>query len=147
MPLYKLEELVAYQLAMQLKADVLALVYNSPAQHDSKFASQLSDAVCSVPSNLSEGYYRFSPADFATFVKYSRSSLQEVRTRLPDGVAKRYYRQQDIAPMLELAERLARVLGGLYFSLRRQAESKRQERKGSRGTNTSPRPKRPHRTP
>lgn len=79
MPLCKLEELVAYQLSMELKAEVLTLLYNSPAQRDVKLASQISEAVCSLPSNLAEGYYRFNPAEFATFVKYCRSSLQEVR--------------------------------------------------------------------
>lgn len=127
MPLHKLEELVAYQLSMDLKKQVFELIYSTPAQHDSKFAGQVSDAAGSVASNLAEGYYRFNPAEFATFVKYSRSSLQEVRTRLPDGVAKRYYAQEDIAEMLKLAERLAKVLGGLYFSLRRQAEAKRRK--------------------
>ncbi|HUF25147.1 MAG TPA: hypothetical protein VMN81_13530 [Vicinamibacterales bacterium] len=58
-------------------------------------------------------------------MKYARSSLQEVRTRLPDGVAKGHYLQTDIDDLLKLAERLERVLGGLYFSLRRQAEAKR----------------------
>ena len=75
-------------------------------------------------------------------MKYCRSSLQEVRTRLPDGVAKRYYSQQDIDEMLKLSERLAKVLGGLYFSLRRQAEAKRRN-KGER----VPRRPRPHRPP
>ena len=42
MALYKLEELVAYQLSMDLKKQVFDLIYNSPAQHDSKLAAQIS---------------------------------------------------------------------------------------------------------
>ena len=133
MALYKLEELVAYQLSMDLKQRVLRLLYNSPAAKDMKLAGQISDAASSVPSNVSEGYYRFNPSEFANFVKYARSSLQEVRTRLPDGVAKGHYSQADIDDLLTLAERLARVLGGLYFSLRRQAESKRHTKSTERG--------------
>lgn len=143
MALYKLEELVAYQLSMELKQQVFALLYNSPAARDVKLAGQISDAVSSLASDLSEGYCRFNPAEFATFVKYCRSSLQEVRTRLPDGVAKRYYSQADIAEMLQLADRLAKVLGGLYFSLRRQAEARRRK-KGEPAPPRPPRP-RPHR--
>ena len=146
MALYKLEELVAYQLSMDLKKQVLELLYNSPAQHDSKLAGQISDAASSLPSDIADGYYRFNPAEFATFVKYCRSSLQEVRTRRPDGVAKRYYTQEQIDDMLKLAERLAKVLGGLYFSLRRQADAKRQKRGEPRRPNPpNPRPPRPHR--
>ena len=140
MALYKLEELVAYQLSMELKQQVFRLLYNSPAARDVKLAGQISDAVSSLPSDISEGYYRFNPAEFANFVKYSRSSLQEVRTRLPDGVAKGYYTDADIADMLKLAERLAKVLGGLYFSLRRQAEKRREN---ARRDPRNPRPHRP----
>lgn len=125
MPLYKLEELVAYQLSMDLKQQVFRLLYNSPAAKDLKLAGQISDAVSSLPSDIAEGYYRFNPSEFSNFVKYARGSLQEVRTRLPDGVPKGYYSQADIEEMLMLAERLAKVLGGLYFSLRKQAEVKR----------------------
>lgn len=134
MALYTLDELVAYQLSMDLKTQVLELIYNSPAQHDTKLAGQISDAASSVPSNISEGFYRFNPAEFAQFVKYSRGSLQEVRTRLPDGVAKRHYTQADIEGILALAERLARVLAGLYFSLKRQAEARR----AKQGTEITP---------
>ncbi|MDQ3170903.1 MAG: four helix bundle protein, partial [Acidobacteriota bacterium] len=119
---------------------------NSPAQHDTKLASQVSDAASSVPSNISEGFYRFNPAEFANFVKYARGSLQELRTRLPDGVAKRHYSETDIEQILEMAERLARVLGGLYFSLRKQADRKRDARK-SEPKSSGATPPRPHRPP
>lgn len=131
MPLYTLDELVAYQLSLELKKRVFAVLYNSPAARDAKFAGQVSDAASSIASNIAEGYYRFNPSEFANFVKYSRSSLQEVRTRLPDGAAKGYYGDADIADILAMSDRLSRVLGGLYFSLRRQAEAKRAERKAN----------------
>ena len=144
MALYKLEELVAYQLSMDLKQRVFRLLYNSPAAKDLKLAGQISDAVSSLPSDISEGYYRFNPAEFANFVKYARGSLQEVRTRLPDGVAKGHYSQTDIDDLLTLAERLAKVLGGLYFSLRRQAEAKR---RSARSDHRPPRSARRRRRP
>lgn len=129
MPLFKLEECVAYQLSLELKKQVFHILYTTRAARDLKLAGQISDAVSSIPSDISEGYYRFNPAEFAHFVKYSRSSLQEVITRLPDGVAKGYYSKADIADMLKLAERLAKVLGGLYFSLLKQAEERRRKRR------------------
>jgi four helix bundle protein len=140
MALYKLDELVAYQLSLELKQRVFELIYNSPAAKDVKFAGQVSDAASSLPSDIAEGFYRFNPAEFAHFVKYARSSLQEVRTRLPDGVAKRYYAQTEITDMLLLVDRLSKVLGGLYFSLRKQADARRHK-----AAEPKPRPPRPHR--
>ena len=143
MALYTLDELLAYQLSLELKRRVFELVYNSPAARDLKFAGQVTDAASSLPSDIAEGFYRFNPAEFASFVKYARSSLQEVRVRLPDGVAKRHYTQADVADILLLIERLSKVLGGLYFSLRKQAEAKRHKPGGPK----PPRPRlpRPHR--
>ena len=129
MALYKLEELAAYQVALDLKAQIIGLIYNSPAQHDVRFVAQISDAVASIASNVAEGHDRYNPAEFAVFVKYARGSLREVVTRLPDGVAKRHYSQEDIDPILATAQRLTKVLAGLYFSLLRQANKKRAERK------------------
>ena len=144
MALYTLDELVAYQLALELKQRVFDLVYNSPASKDLKFAGQVTDAASSLPSDVAEGFYRFNPAEFAQFVKYARSSLQEVRVRLPDGVAKRYYAQADITEILLLIDRLSKVLGGLYFSLRKQADAKRRKPGDPKLPNPSnPRPHRP----
>jgi four helix bundle protein len=143
MALYTLDELVAYQLSLQIKRRVFELIYNSPAAKDLKFAGQVTDAASSLPSDIAEGFYRFNPAEFASFVKYARSSLQEVRVRLPDGVAKRHYAQDDITDILLLVERLSKVLGGLYFSLRKQADAKRRK-PGDPGP-LHPRPPRPHR--
>jgi four helix bundle protein len=134
MALYKLEELVCYQLSMDLKDRVLTLLYSSPAQHDAKLASQIGDAASSVSSNIAEGFHRFNPGEFAQFVKYARGSLQEVRTRLPDGVAKRHYTQADITEILQIADRLSRVLGGFYFSLKRQAEARRDRKREPKAT-------------
>ena len=78
MALYTLDELVAYQLSLELKKRVFDLIYNSPACKDLKFAGQVTDAVSSLPSDVAEGFYRFNPAEFAQFVKYARSSLQDV---------------------------------------------------------------------
>jgi four helix bundle protein len=144
---FTLEDCVAYQLSLELKKQVFRILYTTHAERDVKMAGQISDAVSSIPSDIAEGYYRFNPAEFAHFVKYSRSSLQEVITRLPDGVAKGYYTDADIADMLKLAQRLAKVLGGLYFSLLGQAEERRRKRKTgpAEPRKTRPRNPRPHR--
>ena len=140
---FTLEECVAYQLSLQLKKGVYRILYTTPAARDLKLCGQISDAASSIPSDISEGYYRFNPAEFANFVRYSRGSLQEVITRLPDGVAKGYYSETDIAELLRLAERLAKVLGGLYFSLVKQADARRSRKKGRSAAPGKPRPRQP----
>jgi four helix bundle protein len=80
MALYKLEELVAYQLAMDLKQQVFRLLYNSPAARDLKLAGQISDAVSSLPSDISEGYYRFNPSEADAKRRSARPAQRPPRT-------------------------------------------------------------------
>jgi len=82
-----------------------------------------------LPSDVAEGYERRNPAEFANFVRYARSSLKEVIVRLPDGVAKGYYSRDDITDILRVCHRLSRVLEGLYFSLKRQAERRKNHKR------------------
>ena len=49
---------------------------------------QMLRASLSVPSNIAEGYERDSPKDFKRFLRYSKSSCAELRTKL--YIYKRY---------------------------------------------------------
>jgi four helix bundle protein len=72
---WKFEDLVAWQLAVQLQQ--LADKYcDKPAvKRDFKFRNQLSDSAASAPRNIAEGFGRFNPADFARFLGIAKASL------------------------------------------------------------------------
>src|SRR5262249_18276353 len=44
---------------------------------DFKHRDQIRGSSASAPSNIAEGFGRFSPAEFALFLKYARASLME----------------------------------------------------------------------
>lgn len=50
------EELVAWQLANELKRKVYALVDQSSARDDRRFCEQIKDSAASAPRNLAEGF-------------------------------------------------------------------------------------------
>ena len=139
MPLIALEDMAAYQLSVEVKQRVLALICNSPAKRDFRLAGQVTDAAASLPSDISEGYERRNPAEFANFVRYARASLKEVIERLPDGVAKGYYTREEISDILRVCFRLSKVLEGLYFSLLRQAERRRNRKRHPHHKKPAPR--------
>jgi four helix bundle protein len=141
MPLIALEDMAAYQLAVEVNDRVLELVARSPAHRDFKFAGQITDAASSLPSDIAEGYERRNPAEFANFVRYARASLREVIQRLPNGVAKGYYTREEISDILRTCYRLSKVLEGLFFSLRRQAERRRNGRRQPHHKSPDPRQK------
>ena len=121
---YRIEDLVAWQLANEIKDEVLALIERTPARRDYRFAGQVRDAATSIPSNVAEGFHRYNPAEFANFLRYARASVAELLTRLPDGVTLGYYDSGDIEPLLALLRREAAVLGGLREAMRRLAKDR-----------------------
>jgi len=122
---YRIEDLVAWQLANQVKDEVFELLARTPAGRDFRFAGQVGEAASSIASNIAEGFYRYNPAEFANFLRYARASVAELLTRLPDGVKRGYYTSADIEPLLALLNREAAVIGGLRDSMRRLAKQRR----------------------
>jgi four helix bundle protein len=76
------EDFDAWQLAWELKERVYAFTATLPARRDFKFCEEIREAARSAPDNIAEGFYRFSPSDFANFVRMARASLGEVRNQL-----------------------------------------------------------------
>jgi four helix bundle protein len=123
--IYRIEDLVAWQLANQIKDGVFQLLARTPAGRDLRFAGQVSEAASSVASNIAEGFYRYNPAEFSNFLRYARASIAELLTRLPDGVQRGYYAQSDIDSLLTQLSREAAVVGGLRDSMRRLAKQRK----------------------
>ena len=101
----RVEDLIIWQLADQLKADVYELTETGPAAKDWKFRDQLRDAAGSVTRNMSEGFGRYRHKQFAVYLRYSRGSLFETTDCLRDGVTRKYWASSTIQALLILAKR------------------------------------------
>lgn len=123
----KIENLKVWQLACAFEDGVLDLLESSPrAVRDGKFYVQLSDAASSVSSNVAEGFYRYNAAEFANFIRYSRSSLAEAERRLQAGVRKGYWPQESADALLAIAAHLGPALDGFRRYLLAVAARKRE---------------------
>ena len=121
-------DLLAWQLANELRDVVLQLTSQGRAAGDEKFRRQTEDAVSSICRNLPEGFSRFEPGEFASFVRYSQGSLAELGEQLTDGVARKYWTDEQVEPARLLCRRTAGALGGL----RRYLKSERARRNAKR---------------
>ena len=107
-----------YQLALEFKAEVYRIAgSNRRVQEDERYRSQMFDAAASVAANISEGWARFSAAEFCQFLRYARASLEESQTWLHDGVSRGYFKSEEVVPALRLASRCAAATIGLWRSL------------------------------
>jgi four helix bundle protein len=78
----KLEELVVYQLAMEIGDEVFAIVDTWDSFHKWSTGKQLLEAADSMAANISEGFGRYFYKENKQFQYYSRGSQSETRTWL-----------------------------------------------------------------
>lgn len=115
-----IEELVAWQLAHELKVEIYRIARTSPAaMQNFEYRNQLFGAAASGESNVAEGFYRFLPREFARFLDIARASMGEARVRLLDGVDRGYFPASECTAALKLAERAMGCAVALKKSLDR----------------------------
>jgi four helix bundle protein len=139
------EDLRSWQVARVFKLEIYDLISRPPICLDQRLSDQLRESAASVPSNISEGFGRFDPADFARFVKIARASLLECKNHLIDAVDRGHVKVNDTARGLELLEATLNETGGLLDYLQspeakrnaeriRQARFERRRRRKAPGT-------------
>jgi four helix bundle protein len=83
-------DLVAWQLADELRREVIAFTEQKAVARDFKFCNQIRDASSSACRNTSEGFGRFRPVENARFLEFARASLCEVQDGLIEARQKKY---------------------------------------------------------
>jgi len=102
----RLEDLIAFKLAVEFKLAVYALVrQHRDAYTDLRGRSQLFEAAADVESDIAEGWRRFRKRELCQFFRYALASLEEAKRRLIDGVHRGHYSQSSAEPVLVLGRR------------------------------------------
>jgi len=118
MGVQRLEELLVFQTALEMKLAVYELVRtHQSATEDVRFRSQLFDAAASVEMNVAEGWRRHNAGEFSQFLRYSRASLEEAERWVHDGIARRHYSIADAQHTLDLMDTCGRLTMALWKSL------------------------------
>ena len=109
--------LTAWQRAMDLAASVHECSRRFPRDELYGLTSQVRRAAVSVPSNIAEGHGRETATEFKYFLRISRGSTQEVETQLLLAARFQYVTAAEIAPALDTAGEVCRLIRGLSNSL------------------------------
>jgi four helix bundle protein len=75
-------DLIAWQVSMELVAEIYRLAARLPLVERYGLASQLRRAAVSISLNVAEGFARRSRRDFSRFLTTATASLREVQTLL-----------------------------------------------------------------
>jgi len=137
-------DLRAWQTAYAFKLRIYDLIETGSFSGDERLSKQLREAAASAVSQISEGFGRFDPGDFARFVKMARASILECQNHLQDAVDRRHVTDHVRREYEELAGEVLKEIGGLLDYLqspeaKRNAERIRQKRQDRRAKRAEPR--------
>ncbi len=138
------QDFTTWQLARDLSRRVFDMTSTGPASRDFKFRDNMRDAADSAQRNFSEGFGRFSPGDFAHFLDHSPASLLEVQNAVGEGLARKYFREEECLEANALVSRTLKALSGLQQYLR--SDEAKQNAKRARARHIARRAARTSRT-
>jgi four helix bundle protein len=122
-------ELRAWQLADELRREVIEITSSPPANRDLRFCDSFSNAAGSVCRLLSEGFARFKPRDFANYVRMALGSLAETEDHIGEAVDKQYIDRTRFDRMWDLSEHTkASSTNLLKYLQRRDSGNRRSQR-------------------
>jgi four helix bundle protein len=107
------ERLVAWQVAVDLAAEVYRLSTVFPASERYGLTQQLRRAAISISSNIAEGFGRQTTREFRQFLAVSRGSLREVESLLAVSERLEFSTTSALAPARGLAIRTGKLINGL----------------------------------
>jgi four helix bundle protein len=116
-------DLVLWQRAMGLAAEVHRVTLKLPRHELFGLTSQIRRAAVSIPSNIAEGAGRRTTRDFLAFLHIARGSLSELETQLFLAQSIRYLSEADWAVARTGTIEVGRLLNAVISGLRRRQET------------------------
>jgi four helix bundle protein len=98
-------DLIAWQLADELRRQVIAFTSKTPCSRDFKFCSRIRDAADSSCFNTAEGFGRFRPKEFERFLGFAKGSLEEIQDALVSAKRKNYLQDSEFQLLWRLSMR------------------------------------------
>lgn len=109
------EDLIAWQKAYAIVLRIYEITNNFPNEERYGLTQQIRRAAVSIPSNIAEGFGRYSRPDYLRFLDIARGSTYELQTQMKIAHDLGYAND---TILMENIEELERVLNGLIRSLR-----------------------------
>jgi four helix bundle protein len=122
---HNFRELVCWQLAHELKCEVIAFTDTMPTRRDRDFCDDIRASARSVAANIAEGFGRQTHREFAHFLTIARASLIETDNHLQDALDCHYLAPDEHARLSLLAVRAIKATTALQSYLRRTSTTRR----------------------
>ena len=83
------EDLLVWQLSVQLRDELIAVTDRPRARCNRKFCDQVGESARSAPCNIAEGFDR-SNRELLRYLNIALGSLRETRTHLGEALSRKY---------------------------------------------------------
>lgn len=118
----RFEELIAWQKARELTRAIYEATRQGAFAKDFGLSGQIQRAAVSIMSNIAEGFERGGRGEFHQFLSTAKASCAEVRSQLYVALDVGYLDKVLFDRLMQQAEEVARIVGGLRVSVQRQKE-------------------------
>src|SRR5437667_12762266 len=122
-PVRGYRDLLVWQDSMDLVVAIYRITATFPKEERYSLVDQLRRAAVSVPSNITEGHGRSRTGDYLRHLSVAVGSLSEVETQVQISRRLEYIAEDDQSRLLDSCNAIAKMLGGLFRSLRQRLES------------------------
>ena len=111
------KNLIVWQKAMDLTADIYKLVKKLPKEELYSLSDQMRRAAVSIPCNIAEGRDRNTDKEFTHFLTIARGSKAELETQLLICVKVNYLNESDISEAMIILAEIGKMLNSLINKL------------------------------
>ncbi len=123
----RFQDLVCWQLAMELSDLIDSIVSGGPASRDFELTRQIRKAAMKAPAQIAEAFMRWNAADTANFLRIARASLGETQSHLLKGQRRNYWDEETFRKGWDLSEHAIKVTTGYMKERQRAARRQKQE--------------------
>ncbi len=115
----RFEDIDAWKRARELTRGVYRVTGAGPFTKDWALRDQVRRASVSVMGNIAEGFERGGTREFIQFLATAKGSVAEVKSHMYVATDQRYVSDEQHARLADMADEIARMIGGLVAYLRR----------------------------
>jgi four helix bundle protein len=124
----RFQDLVAWQLAMDLADLVDAMISSGRASNNPGFCDQIQRSSSKIAAQIAEGFARFRATESAYYYRIARASLAETQTHLLRGYRRHYWSDEEFKKAWEVSEGALKTTSGLLRSRLEQIEKEEAEK-------------------
>ncbi len=111
-------DLIVWQKSINIVTEIYRVTKQFPKQETFGLVLQIRRSSISVPSNIAEGYSRYSNREFTRFLEIAIGSLAEMQTQLLISLNLDYLPNNDYIILTESGREIERMLSSLIRKLK-----------------------------